>query len=233
MGEIMQKYKLVYENESDFYEIPLQRYNDSYETELEICFIDSFTTVFEDDQDCIRYLYEKDCIPDKDGFLSIKRPNGKVQALDIIYNNLDFRKVSYKLIQSLRTTDTSHLQQTSELNSCTGPLIRYFIDDKTALETLKKTFGYKEDHVEFLKHLIPYVGLIDKGFYTPEEVAIRNRERKYIYSKLFNYNFLRELLVWVEKYKNDKIVTQSKTNSHWKNPHEVYEKKKEKYHHSM
>lgn len=229
----MQKYKLIYENGNNIFEIPLRRYNQNYETEIEICFIDAFTTVFQDEEECIKNLYEKNLIPDKKGSLFIKRPNGKVSSLDIVYNNLDFREISYKLEQSLRNSDTSHLQQTSELNSCTGPLIRYFMDDEKAFEVLKKTFGYKKDNIEFLKHLNSYLELVGRGFYTPEEKARRESERKYIYSKLSNYNFLRELLVWTSKYKDGKITIQYKVNSNWKNPYEEYERAQEEHRYTL
>ncbi len=233
IGENMQKYKLIYENENEICEIPLRRYHENYESELEICFIDAFTTVFQDEEECIKHLYDKNFVPDKKGSLYIKRPNGKVSSLDIIYNNLDFREISYKLEQSLRNGDTSRLPQTSELNSCTGPLIRYFIDDEKAFEVLKKTFGYKKDNIEFLKHLDLYLGLLGKGFYTPEEMFKRENERKYIYSKLSNYNFLRELLVWTSKYKNGKIIISLKEHSTWKNPYEEYERIQEERHHTL
>ena len=101
------------------------------------------------------------------------------------------------------------------------------MDDEKAFEVLEKTFGYKKDNVEFLRHLNSYLQLIGKGFYTPEEKARKESERKYIYAKLSNYNFLRELLVWTIKYENEKIMIHSKTNSSWKNPFEEYEKKQE------
>ena len=223
----MQKYKLVYEEENGYCEIPIRRHDD-FSEELEICFIDFFTTFFKNEKECIKELFDNSCIPSMNGKLVIKRPNGNVKSLDIMYDNPEFRKVSYILMRTLKFNDTNYLKQTSELNSCIGPMICYFIENPNALNHLQKTFNYKKTNIDFINHLNKFIELSQKNFYTPVESGIRNNEKVYIYSKLANYNLLRELTIWVDKYKNGEIKIP--INNNWKNPYENYEEKLEENH---
>ena len=86
----MQKYKLVYETETEEVVIPIKVKDETYEGEVEICFIDKITTIFENEKELLNQLCENNLISSNNGKLHIKRPNGKVDAMGIIYDDNKF-----------------------------------------------------------------------------------------------------------------------------------------------
>lgn len=220
----MQKYKFVYETDDEQVEILLPGKTENYEKELESCFIDKYTTIFENEHECVNHLYSKHIIPNNNGSLHIRRPNGKVDALSIIFNDEKLRMVSCKLISQLKNSGISRLPQTSELNSCIGPLIKFFIEDENALKELNKTFCYKKDIKELVDNLNGYLSYQGKNFLEPFEVERRNVFQNNIYSQLRNYDLLRELKTWIIEYKKGNKKVSSST---WKNPYEKFEREKE------
>lgn len=221
----MQKYKLVYETETEEVVIPIKVKDETYEGEVEICFIDKITTIFENEKELLNQLCENNLISSNNGKLHIKRPNGKVDAMGIIYDDNKFREVSYNAIQQFKKSGSLKLKKTTEVDGCIGVTIRFFIEDERALDILNKTFCYKNDIKELVKNLNGYLSYKDKTILEVWEVSDREKFRNNLYSQLRNYNLLRELIVWIHEYK--KGGKKIKYSSTWQNPYEKFEMEKE------
>lgn len=221
----MQKYKLVYDLDDYQKEIPIMYEENKYATELEICFIDKVTTVFKNEMEFIENLKSKGLISDVGGSLHIRRPKGKVDALDIIYDDSIFRSVSYKAIQQVKQHNSLRLPTTSEVQSSIGLTIRFFMEDERALKLLNKTFTYREQVRELVNNLNEYLSYNNRTSFEMSEVYQREKYREKIYSQLKSYNLLREVRLWIQDYKLGKKSSYS--SSSWTNPYEKYERNKE------
>lgn len=218
----MQKYKLVYEVEKEEQIISLKGTDDNYSNETEICYIDKFTTVFENEVECIKYLYDNKIIPNTNGSLHIRRPKGSVNVEKVIYNDEALRNLSIKLIYQLKNGKKTRLPQITELHACIGPTIRFFMDNENAVKLLNDEHNYKKSFNDFVVHLNGYLKFKNQTSYTPEEIAERERCRKNIYKLLESYDLVRELKIWIYEYKNG--IKINKKYQNWKNPYEIYEK---------
>lgn len=221
-GDSMQKYKLVYETKDIQQLIALKGVDDNYTTEFEICFIDKFTTVYRDEQECINYLYKNQIIDSTNGNLYIRRPKGNVNVEKVIYNDEALRNLSSKLISQLKNGKRTRLPQISELHACIGPTIRFFMDNDNAVKILNEEKNFKKSFNDFVVNLNGYLKFKDQTSYTPGEIAEREKYRNNIYKLLENYDLTRELKVWIYEYKSGKKINSKYQN--WKNPYEKYEK---------
>ena len=219
----MQKYKLVYEVEKEEQIICLIGTDDSYSNEVEICYIDKFTTVFKHEQECIKYLYDKKIIINPNGTLHIKRPKGKVDVEKILYDDEAFRNLSCRLISQLKNGKRTRIPQISELFACVGPTIRFFSENDYALKLLNKEYNFKTSFNEFVTNLNGYLKFKDQSSFTPEEIAEREKYRNKMYKLAENYDLVRDLKIWISEYKKGK--KSEIRNSNWKNPYEIYDKK--------
>lgn len=220
----MEKYRLVYETEQEQIEIYLKGKDNEYTNLLELCFIDAFTTVYENQLECIAYLRDKGIIESLNGKLHIKRGKGKEIATQIFYKDDDLRNLSLEVCQKMRAGHKAGLSETKEYKKCSADIIRFFYSDEEAVATLNKSFYAKKLKlfVENLKGYLEYK--YHDAFYEPGEIARREKFRNNIYSSLKNYETLRELKIWISAYINSAKRMGSLSR---KNPFEEYERRQE------
>lgn len=222
----MKKYKLVFKNyENNELEIILLKGMDDYEECVELCFIDKFTTQFENEQECIKYLKNKNIITSEKGSLQIVRPKGLVNACTVMYKNV-FKQFSKEICEKRIYGKSSVLSETYEQKEISSYIIKYFISNKKALSDLGKTYFNNKRIIELLEKYS--ILSIPKGWREPEEVQISISTKEEIKKLLKNYNIIRDLYIWIQQneiylkkqkfhgYESDSII---------KNPYEEYEKK--------
>lgn len=225
-GDSMQKYNLVYEHDDEQFNIALPGKTGDGELELESCFIDVYTCKFKNEHECLSDLYRRGIISNTDGSLHIKRPKGRVDAIEIIFNDEKFVEVSYILAAQLKKKNTSTLPESRDLNICIGQFIDFFSENKKALEILNKTFCYKENNKKFVEHLTNYIKYSDRTitFLEPFEAERKNIGQINIYKRLKNYDLLREVKVWIQEYPR---ASRKQYFSKWQNPYEKFEMEQE------
>lgn len=217
----MQKYKLIYKSDQGTKEIVLKGSSENYESAVELCYIDAFTTIYQNLNECIQYLYQNKIITSTNGKLCIIRSKGEVEVHPIFYNDSDIRILSLEVSKKLRQHSKSSLSETKEYKKCAGEIIRFFYDNDKAFEQLKKSFYTSKSFINIFEEYLTYKE--HSAYYTPEEIDYREKIRKNLYNILKNYDIIRELKMWINNYQN----SSKKTSSSWKNPFEEYERQKE------
>lgn len=136
----MKKYRLVFNNNDTKSQqtIFLKGIND-YEEVVELCFIDKFTTEFENELSCINYLKSKNIITTENGSLSILLPNGSVKSETVIYGkkfNIFSKEISDKKRSGI---NEPRLSETYEQKKMSSMIINFFYNDNVALSKFCKT----------------------------------------------------------------------------------------------
>lgn len=218
----MQKYRLVYETEKEQIDIMLIGKGELLNSILEISFIDEFTTLFENEQKCIEYLYQKNIIQNTNGKLVIKRPKGKVPACDVIYDDNEFNQVAKQNSAQLKQTEkASKLRETSIVVKCQSNIIKFFYNEEEAIQAFKQAFYFRSKAlVDNLEGYLAYKN--HEAFYEPGETERRDRFKREAKSILRNYQVLRNVYVWITKYSKTPEKTYSGVN-----PFEEYERKQD------
>lgn len=222
----MKKYRLVFNNNDTKSQqtIFLKGIND-YEEVVELCFIDKFTTEFENELACINYLKSKNIITTENGSLSILLPNGYVKSETVIYGkkfNIFSKEISDKKRSGI---NEPRLSESYEQKKMSSMIINFFYNDNVALSEFCKT-NFKNKN--FSKLLKEYIELnVPKGWREPSEMANLISKKRKVSSMLQKYEILRNSYIWITEYQlyYSKKFNGYKSESKVKNPYEEYENK--------
>lgn len=222
----MKKYKLVFmDNDTKSQQIILLKGINDYDEIVDLCFIDKFTTEFENEFLCINYLKNKNIITTENGSLAILLPNGYVKSETILYDK-NFNILSKEISNKKRSgINNPRLSETHEQKKISSMIISFFYNDKNALSNFCKT-NFKNQ--KFNKLLKEYIELnAPKGWREPSEMANLISTKRKVCSMLQNYEILRNTYIWMTEYQlyNSKKFAGYSSKLNIKNPYEEYENK--------